>query len=464
MSLPLFDAADTTTTATSPSERPHLSRSDHPATDDDDDGDAPDNNKDLLTVTARVIQPDLPEIPLEQVVWEKPVKQEVQQQQQQQPQKKAKRHSAPAAPKQYWIDVEVHANDLTPVLPRLREEVLRHVPLSRFLRRHLTQPTQWQTPQVLTLHDAVFIVMRILGSGGGGRSTMTTVRHTAALCLPHLLVTLSANSSGTSSSTTTKKTTTNAGTASLLQRHQQHRDSVSHLMILRDDRDVLPEATVSGCVVQWLGVHVGRTQTLATALRTHTYELAERQSGGGAGDDNTNGNSSIGSIRKNVVDDNTNVDPVKWNEISATKDTLLRLAAVGEEQAETVGAVTEGDAVSEGLTLDSTHALTGALRVVQHAAAATERLLTRLEKRLDDLARVAEAAQQARINKRLQALTILSAIFLPLTLMAGVWGMNFSHMPELGRPHAYHAALASMAAVAVSLLLFFYRNGWLAAE
>ena len=201
------------------------------------------------------------------------------------------------------------------------------------------------------------------------------------------------------------------------------------------DRE-LPEATVSGCVLLWLSVHVHRTQTLAQALRSHTYELTEHAA--------------------DVA--------VAWKDITAAKDTLLRLAAVAEEQNECCAAVAEGDAVTEGLTLDSSTAMTGAVRVLQHSAASTERMLTRLEKRLDDLAQAAEAAQQATINGRLQALTILSAVFLPLTLMAGLWGMNFESMPELARPNAYYVALASMATVAVSLLLFFYRNGWLSSS
>ena len=68
--------------------------------------------------------------------------------------------------------------------------------------------------------------------------------------------------------------------------------------------------------------------------------------------------------------------------------------------------------------------------------------------------------QQDRINRRLNVLTIFSAIFLPLTLMAGCWGMNFTNMPELQRENAYFWALGSMAGVALVLMLLFYRNGW----
>jgi magnesium transporter len=44
--------------------------------------------------------------------------------------------------------------------------------------------------------------------------------------------------------------------------------------------------------------------------------------------------------------------------------------------------------------------------------------------------------------------------------MAGLWGMNFTNMPELRGENGYYYALASMAFVGLSLLFFFYKNGW----
>jgi magnesium transporter len=67
---------------------------------------------------------------------------------------------------------------------------------------------------------------------------------------------------------------------------------------------------------------------------------------------------------------------------------------------------------------------------------------------------------QEKTNRRLGILTILSAIFMPLTLMAGIWGMNFEHMPELAYWFMYPVALGSMAVVGVGMFLFFRRSGW----
>ena len=63
-------------------------------------------------------------------------------------------------------------------------------------------------------------------------------------------------------------------------------------------------------------------------------------------------------------------------------------------------------------------------------------------------------------NSRLRTLTLLSAIFLPLTLIAGIYGMNFQHMPELDERYAYFSILALMAVIACGMLWFFRRRGW----
>jgi magnesium transporter len=86
--------------------------------------------------------------------------------------------------------------------------------------------------------------------------------------------------------------------------------------------------------------------------------------------------------------------------------------------------------------------------------------MARLDKRLTYVRTQYESLPQSRINQRLNALTMLSAVFLPLTLMAGIWGMNFHNMPELERENAYFFAVSSMALVGLSLVFTFWLLGW----
>jgi magnesium transporter len=69
-----------------------------------------------------------------------------------------------------------------------------------------------------------------------------------------------------------------------------------------------------------------------------------------------------------------------------------------------------------------------------------------------------------RTNDVMKTLAVLSAIILPLSLIAGIYGMNFENMPELKSRNGYFLTLAGMAAVALVLLFFFWWRGWIFAR
>jgi len=71
----------------------------------------------------------------------------------------------------------------------------------------------------------------------------------------------------------------------------------------------------------------------------------------------------------------------------------------------------------------------------------------------------AEAAK--RTSEIVRLLTIVSAILLPLTVVTGIYGMNFEHMPELRARYGYFVVLGLMAVVVIGLLLAFRRLGWI---
>jgi magnesium transporter len=66
-----------------------------------------------------------------------------------------------------------------------------------------------------------------------------------------------------------------------------------------------------------------------------------------------------------------------------------------------------------------------------------------------------------RTNEIVKVLTIFSAIILPLSLIAGIYGMNFENMPELKTRNGYFFTLGFMLLVTIALLVYFWRKGWI---
>ncbi len=86
--------------------------------------------------------------------------------------------------------------------------------------------------------------------------------------------------------------------------------------------------------------------------------------------------------------------------------------------------------------------------------------LKQTEERLESLNDHYQLLLQAKANKRLNLLTITQAIFVPLTLVVGIYGMNFINMPELNFKYGYFITLGAMATMSSLSIYFFYRNGW----
>ena len=67
----------------------------------------------------------------------------------------------------------------------------------------------------------------------------------------------------------------------------------------------------------------------------------------------------------------------------------------------------------------------------------------------------------------MKVLTVIATIFMPLTLISSIYGMNFDtkaspwNMPELGWAYGYPATMVGMAVIAVGMLIYFRRRGWL---
>ena len=66
-----------------------------------------------------------------------------------------------------------------------------------------------------------------------------------------------------------------------------------------------------------------------------------------------------------------------------------------------------------------------------------------------------------RMNEVMKVLTIIATIFIPLTLVAGIYGMNFEYMPELRWQYGYPAVLVLMASAGAIMLIYFRRRRWI---
>jgi magnesium transporter len=104
--------------------------------------------------------------------------------------------------------------------------------------------------------------------------------------------------------------------------------------------------------------------------------------------------------------------------------------------------------------------------VVDHATMAVD-IVETLREMVSSLMDLYLSSVSNRMNEIMKVLTIIATIFIPLSFIAGLYGMNFEraaspwNMPELGWYFGYPFALGVMALVAMGLLLFFRRRGWL---
>jgi magnesium transporter len=78
-----------------------------------------------------------------------------------------------------------------------------------------------------------------------------------------------------------------------------------------------------------------------------------------------------------------------------------------------------------------------------------------------DLGDLYASTVNTRMNDVMRVLTIFAAMFIPLTFVAGIYGMNFEWMPELAWNYGYPIVLAIMASVGIAMVFYFRRKGWI---
>ena len=83
---------------------------------------------------------------------------------------------------------------------------------------------------------------------------------------------------------------------------------------------------------------------------------------------------------------------------------------------------------------------------------------------LQDLQEYHHTQQERKTNEVIRVLTVMSSVFIPLTFLVGLWGMNFQFMPEIhtewGHKYGYFLALGSMATLATGIIIWMKRKRW----
>jgi magnesium transporter len=69
-----------------------------------------------------------------------------------------------------------------------------------------------------------------------------------------------------------------------------------------------------------------------------------------------------------------------------------------------------------------------------------------------------------RVNLELRALTVVAMLFMPATLIAGIFGMNFTHMPWIDDYNGFWWAIGIMAGIALLMILIFWRRQWITSK
>ncbi len=216
----------------------------------------------------------------------------------------------------------------------------------------------------------------------------------------------------------------------VLSMHEESVQTMQQLDASGYSRVRLDQATTSSLVCGLLILESARSRELSINLRHRVAALAERM--------------------------DTEADGVALDEILELKRNLLDSDSLADEQL----AVFQILLASRKPALDLSR-MTDLFQVAINHAEAVERSVDRLVRSVQDLQMQYQVHQQEKTNRRLGLLTILSAVFMPLTLMVGIWGMNFEFMPELSLRWGYPAALAAMATLGGGLLWYFRSHGWL---
>ena len=160
-------------------------------------------------------------------------------------------------------------------------------------------------------------------------------------------------------------------------------------------------------------------------------------------------------IHKVAAELDENPTSVDLSGILTLKRQVRELTTLIEDQLFTVSALRTVE--SQALRISD---LREYFRDLVDVAERAQRGVVRLESWLRDLHQDCLGGLQEITSSRLRIMTILSAVYLPATLIAAVYGMNFDNIPAVEWEYGYFVVFFGMIALIVGQLLFFHRRGW----
>ena len=160
----------------------------------------------------------------------------------------------------------------------------------------------------------------------------------------------------------------------------------------------------------------------------------------------------ISQLENAFLQDPNNVDT---SDLLHMKLRIRQLSSATEDEHYCAQSLVEADSPALDDLVEKTY-----LRDLANDAEYVLRSLQRTEERVSDLENSVEMATHDASDKRLRVLTIISAIFLPMTLITGYFGMNFSDMPILQWEYGFHATIIFMIFILLGETWYFSRQGW----
>jgi Mg2+ and Co2+ transporter CorA len=190
-----------------------------------------------------------------------------------------------------------------------------------------------------------------------------------------------------------------------------------------------PESTLSGLLIELLDAAVTGEGLAYLSLRHKFDDLAD-------------------AVEKNPLQ-------VSPDALLAMRRQVAQLSILTEDQS--YGFMELQRHYTKNALSDSSHEL---LRGLVSDADRGLKLLAQMENRLRDLRQHQSQCLQESTNRRLNMLAILSAMYLPPTLIAGIYGMNLQGIPITKLSNGYLVVMLFMASVVLGHFWFFYRRGW----